>query len=167
MVDHVRTLLINPPSSDGYVRVADPEADAVLALLGATGTDLDAALVDRLLPLALAPDLAWARDVFDPRTRPTSGERSVYRMSYEASDPSGRTVSLALDGVHGKLLGTEGWWTVQRLFTHPDPVVRARLSDLRDAAMGKDGAYALGAVLLACAYRRHVLQGGDAVALGV
>lgn len=70
MVDHIRQLLLNPPSGDGYAHVEDGPSDAVMALFGLGGTYLDAQLVDRLLPLALAPDLAWARDVFDPRLTP-------------------------------------------------------------------------------------------------
>lgn len=84
--------------------------------------------------------------------------RSVYRMSYTASDPSGRKLSLSLDGLHDRLLGKDAWWKTSALFSHQDPLVQQRLNDLRDAALSIDSAYAVGAVLLACAYRRHLLQ---------
>lgn len=90
---------------------------------------------------------------------------SVYRTEYSASDPSGKTVSLSLDGLRDRVLGQEGWWRISGLFSHPDPAVRQRLSDLRAAARSMDAPYALGAVLLACAYRRSLLQGGESVKL--
>lgn len=160
MVDEVRTLLVNPPTGDGYLHVDDGPADTAVTLFGLGGTSLDAQLVDRLLSLALAPDLVWARDVFDPRVTPEA-DQSIYRSTYEVSDLSGQTLSLSLDGLYDRVLGSEGRWRIAALFTHPDKDVGERLTALRDAAFGKDAAYALGAVLLACAYRRKLLQGND------
>lgn len=86
---------------------------------------------------------------------------SVYRSTYEASDPSGATLSLSLDGLYDRIRGQTGWWTASALFSHKDPLVQQRLSALREAAMSMDSAYALGAVLLACAYRRWLLSSDD------
>ena len=158
MVDHVRTLLVNPPTGSGYVHVSDEPADAVMGMVGLTGTYLDAALVDRVLSLAMAPDLEWARDVFDQRVTPPASGSSVYRFRYDVTGDDGTTLSLSLDGLHDRLLGKDAWWRTSALFSHPDPLVQQRLDDLRDAAMSMDSAYAVGAVLLACAYRRHLLQ---------
>lgn len=88
MVDHVRTLLVNPPTGGGYVHVSDEPADAVMGMVGLTGTYLDAALVDRVMSLAMAPDLEWARDVFDQRVTPprSSFEQDRYDVYV---DPNG------------------------------------------------------------------------------
>lgn len=90
---------------------------------------------------------------------------SVYRTEYSVSDPSGKTVSLSLDGLRDRVLGEKGWWRISGLFYHSDQLVQRRLSDLREAAMSMDAPYALGAVLLACAYRRSLLQGDESVKL--
>ena len=107
MVDEIRTLLVNPPTGDGYLHVEDGPSDVAMTLFGLGGTALDAQLVDRLLSLALAPDLAWARDVFDPRVTPAA-DQSIYRSAYEVSDLSGQTLSLSLDGLYDRVLGSEG-----------------------------------------------------------
>lgn len=157
MTDHVRALLQNRGAS----RVKDEPSDRALALFGLGGTAIDDPRIDLLLPLALAPDLSWARDVFDGRTTPPA-PKSVYRAQYELSDNAGHTVSLDLTGLYAEVLGQEGWWTVSPVFSHPDPLVQERLSDLRDAARSMDAQFALGAVLLACAYRRWLLgEGAD------
>ncbi len=148
MVDHVRTLLLNPADKPGYERAEDPEADAALALFGVDGTDK--AAVDAVLPLAMADDLAWCRVHFDKRVLPRA-RTSVYASSGEPS----------LDGLYERVLGHEGRWAVSGLFMHSDPSVASELSEMRAAAFGMDAPYALGAVLLACAYRRLVAQKGD------
>ncbi len=141
MVDHVRTLLIGNTALDG-------ESNGTLALFGITGAGdaADTAVVDAVLPLALADDLAWCRKHFDPRVT------SRPRQSVYASDslPS-------LDGLYDRVLGPEGRWTASGLFMHADPAVSSELAGMREAAFGMDAPYALGAVLLACAYRRLVV----------
>lgn len=158
MKDHIRHLLVNDGSVPGLVKVTDQAADDVMRLFGATGDITDGAVVDAVLPLALAPDLSEFRSEFDRRVTP-SVTGSVYRHEYAACDDA-KCVSLLLNGVYSRVLGLEGWWTTSRLFSHRDPAVQAVLSSLRAAAMSMDSVYALGAVLIACAYRRLVLQGG-------
>lgn len=148
MVDHVRTLLVNPSGISGYGHVTDAPADAALRLFGVTGDEVAEAVVDTVLPLALAPDLVSFRRFYDTRTTP-SARKSVYRETY----------AVELDGLYDRVFGSEGWWTVLPVFSHPDPAINANLSEMREAARSLDSAYALGAVLLACAYRRHILQG--------
>jgi len=149
MTDQVRTLLLNPSGVPGYRRVADAPSDAVMALFGATG-DAAASAVAWLVPLALAPDLSHFRRFYDPRVTPPRPS-SVYRQPASALSPS---------GLYDRVLGREGWWTVAGLFQYGDPAVAAVLSEMRAAAASGDAPYALGAVLLAVAYRRWVLQGG-------
>lgn len=151
MIDEIRTLLLNPPSTPEYRRATDAQSDRVLHLFGLTGdADADAGVVDAVLPLALAPDLASFRDFADGRTTPQP-VRSVYRQ------PAGST---ALDGLYDRVFGRDGWWAVAALFQATDPVVSSRLSALGAAASSADAAYALGAVLVACAYRRRLSQEG-------
>lgn len=151
MVDHVRTLLLNRQDWNGHV--SDPAVNETLALFGVSGLDdsADEAAIDAVLPLAMADDLAWCRSHFDQRvTRRPRG--SVYAAS---AGPS-------LDGLYGRVLGDEGRWKTAGLFIHADPSVASELAKMRAAAFGMDAPYALGAVLLACAYRRLVAQtGGD------
>ena len=154
MIDQVRTLLLNRPDMAGYRRVADVPADTTMALFGVSGLESsaaeDAAAVDRLLPLALAPDLSHFRRFYDPRVTPPRPS-SVYRQSAATLSPV---------GLYDRVLGHEGWWTVSNLFQHADPAVASVLSEMRSAATGGDAPYALGAVLLAVTYRRWILQGG-------
>lgn len=147
MVDHVRTLLINRAGVPGYVRASDPVVDSVLALFGIGEGDADA--VDRVLPLAMAPDLRRFRRFFDQRVTPAA-HGSVYGRSPDA---------LSLDGLRGRVLSGEGWWSVLGLFHSDDPGVAGVLAEMREAAVSPDAPYALGAVLLACAYRRWLLGG--------
>ena len=148
MVDHVRTLLLNPADRAGYEKVSDSEADEALAMFGIDGAN--AADVDAVLPLAMADDLAWCRSHFDQRVLPRV-RTSVYSS---AGEPS-------LDGLYEKVLGHEGRWAISGLFMHSDPSVSSELAKMREAAFGMDAPYALGAVLLACAYRRLVAQNGE------
>ncbi len=152
MVDHVKKLLLNESGARGLRRVSDPPSDAVMALFGVTGEDpvRDSGTVDRLMPLAMAPDLSRFRRFYDQRTTPPLSE-SVYWQPADALSPS---------GLYGRVLGYDGWWRVSALFQHADPGIYAVLSELRDCATSADAPYALGAVLLAVAYRRLVLQGG-------
>lgn len=149
MVDHIRTLLLNPGDRTDYRPVSDATADKVLVLF-ADGA-VDARFVDKVLPLALAPDLVSFRTAFDPRLTPPA-VTSVYRDE---------DTGLDLSGVYARVLGDEGWWTTSLVFNHPDPSVARVLRGLRDAARSQDSAYALGTVLLACAYRRLILQGKE------
>lgn len=87
MVDHVRRLLENPPTGDGYVHVTDGPSDVAMSLFGLSGTYLDVRIVDRILPLALSPDLAWARDVFDQRLTPSGSVKRETFFVYV--DPNG------------------------------------------------------------------------------
>lgn len=154
MIDQVRTLLLNRPDTAGYRRAADVPADTVMALFGVSGLESsvseDVTAVDRLLPLALAPDLSHFRRFYDPRVTPPRPS-SVYRQAAATLSPS---------SLYDRVLGHEGWWTVSNLFQHADPAVASVLSEMRSAATSGDAPYALGAVLLAIAYRRWILQGG-------
>jgi len=153
MVDHVRTLLLNPDGVAGYRKVRDANADTVLARFGVTGSDGDSeTAVDRLLPLAMAPDLSNFRAFFDQRITPRE-PLSPYRQG------SG---DLSPDGLYAKVLTADGWWDVSGLFQSDDPSAQAVLDDMRAAAVSRDAPYALGAVLLACAYRRFLMQGREA-----
>lgn len=151
MIDEVRTLLLNPAGVAGYRRVADAPADRVMALFGVLTPD-DAAAVDRLMPLALAPDLRGLRRFFDGRTTsmPTG---SVYRDSCLPDVP---------DGLYDTVFGG-GWWAVAALFDAADPVTAGELREFSAAVESADSAYAIGAVLLACAYRRRMLQEGGSL----
>lgn len=149
MVDHIRTLLLNPSGTEGYRKVADEAADRTLALIGLTGGDGDAAVVDALLPLVLAPDLAHFRRFYDQRTTPANAG-SVY-----TSDDA-----VSLDGLYGRLFGQPGWFTTAKVFGAPKPEAFQDLHEMLKAALAADSSYALGAVLLACAYRRQLLQEG-------
>ena len=151
MVDHVRTLLLNPDGVPAYRQVRDKPADDALALFGITGSgSAAAAAVDLVLPLAMAPDLSVFRTCFDQRVTP-SAPSSVYTQTADALSPT---------GLYGKVLQADGWWTVSALFHADRPDALAVLTGLRAAACSQDAPYALGAVLLACAYRRHILQDG-------
>lgn len=150
MLDQIRTLLLNPTDEPGYVHVDDAASAAALGLL-AGDRPVDAAFVDKVLPFALANDLAWARSVFDSRITPRRTP-SVYR-----DDDTG----VSLSGAYTRALTSDGRWKTARVFEHGDPVVYGVLRRLRDAAMSLDSAYAVGAVLIACAYRRLILQGVD------
>lgn len=148
MVDHVRTLLLNRRG------IVDGPSDAVLRLFGvdaaAAGQESrvrDA--VDRVLPLAMAPDLQYFRRFFDQRVTPAE-RGSVYAWSVDELSP---------DGLRGRVLSGEGWWSVLGLFHSDDPGVAGVLAEMRKAALSPDAPYALGAVLLACAYRRWLLGG--------
>lgn len=149
MIDHVRTLLLNPDGVPGYRRVSDSESDAVLELFGFGAGD-DATAVDRVLPLAMAPDLAVFRRLFDDRVTPASGG-SVYSQT---------EATLSVSGLSSRVLSSDGWWRVSALFSPTGSMSADMLSAMRAAASSHDAPYALGAVLLACAYRRFVLQGG-------
>lgn len=149
MVDHIRTLLLNREGVSGYRKVADDAADRTLSLIGIDGGDGDDGIVDAVLPVVLSPDLARFRRFYDPRTTPAAA-RSVYEADGSAS----------LDGVVSRLLGQKGRFTSLSLFTTNNPSAYADLREMRRAAMSKDAPYAVGAVLLACAYRRHLLQTG-------
>jgi len=153
MIDHIRTLLLNPTTHPGYRRVTDAPSDVALSLFGLAndGSAADGSRVDRLLPLALAPDLVSFRTAFDPRRTPTA-KPSVYAQTAD---------TLATPGLHHAVLGSEGWWRISDLFLSDDAALRQTLQGLRDAAASKDAPFALGAVLLACAHRRLKLQGGD------
>lgn len=153
MIDHVRTLLLNPSDVPGYRRVTDDPADAVLARFGLSGNaSTDVVHVARLLPLALAPDLAAFRTTFDPRTTPPA-PTSVYATADAALDPG---------GLYDAVLGDSVRVGLSALFTTTDDGARPTLDGLWAAARCRDAPYALGAVLLACAYRRQLLQGGEA-----
>lgn len=165
MVDHVRTLLINrDDEQSGYKRVSDGPADRVMALFGVTGecAEVDSAAVDLVLPLALAPDLIGFRSRFDTRLTPP-GAGSVYRHEYQACCGGDDCVPLSADGVYQRVLGPNGRGAVLSLFGASDSANYADLAKLREAALSMDGAYALGAVLLACAFRRLVLLEGGKV----
>lgn len=153
MVDQVKKLLLNMSGVPGMRKVSDAPSDTVMSLFGVTGADSDADsgadVVERLLPLALAPDLAAFRRFYDGRTTPAAAS-SVYRTAAAGLSP---------DGLYERILGRDGWWKASALFQHADPAVYAVLADMRDGVTGKDAAYALGAVLLAVAYRRWILQG--------
>ena len=149
MIDQVRTLLLNPDGVPGYRRVADAPSDAVLRRMGLSGdAEADAAAVDRLLPLAMAPDLARFRRCFDSRTSPAHTP-SVYNAA-----PGD------LEGLYAAVLAGDGWWAASALFSFDDPSAADTLAAMRFAASSHDAPYALGTVVLACAYRRLLLQGG-------
>lgn len=151
MVDHIRTLLVNGTGS-GYSPVSDEPSDRALTLFGLTGVpETDAAIVDVILPLALTPDLSWFSSRFDPRQTPPV-KASVYRTDY--------TTSASFDGLYDRVLGPEGRWVVLSVFSASDPSIRAELARLRASFLSLDGPYALGAVLLACSYRRDILRKG-------
>lgn len=152
MVDQVELLLLNKAGVAGYRRVSDAPADGVMQRFGvpSDGSGADASVVSGLLSLALAPDLSRFRRFYDVRTTPRGGA-SVYRQT---------AAQLSVAGLYDRVLGPEGWWVAAELFNHADPGVAAVLADMREAASCADAAYALGAVLLACAYRRWLLQGG-------
>lgn len=105
--------------------------------------------VDRVLPLAMAPDLQAFRRFFDQRVTPAA-RGSVYARSAGGLSP---------DGLRGRVLSGEGWWRVLELFHSDDQGVAGVLAEMREAAVSPDAPYALGAVLLACAYRRWLLGG--------
>ena len=142
MVDHVRTLLLNPDGVPAYRQVRDKPADDALALFGITGSGSAAA--------AAVDFLSVFRTCFDQRVTP-SAPSSVYTQTADALSPT---------GLYGKVLQADGWWTVSALFRADRPDALAVLTGLRAAACSQDAPYALGAVLLACAYRRHILQDG-------
>lgn len=153
MVDQVRSLLINRTSGRDYVQVDDSRSDEVLLRFGVSPTMGDeelASAVDAVLPLAMAPDLATFRRFYDQRVTPVR-TGSVYCTVYGLGGHS-------LTGLYDRVLGPEGWWTTARLFEHDDVETGAVLADMLPAARTKDAAFALGAVLLACAYRRFMLQ---------
>jgi len=151
MVDQVKTLLVNPRGVAGYRHVVDTPSDSVMSLFGVASGAADCeSAVSRVMPLALAPDLARFRRFYDSRVTP-GRTQSVYRQSSDSLSPV---------GLYARVLGSEGWWTVSGLFQHNDPEAYAVLAELRAAASSTDAPYALGAVLLAVAYRRWVLQGG-------
>lgn len=150
MLDQIRTLLLNPTDAIGYTHVDDAASDVALGLLAGDNA-VDAAFVDKVLPFALAPDLAWARSAFDSRVTPQF-TLSVYR-----DDDMG----IDLSGAYTRALTGDGRWKTARVFEYSDPAVYAVLRGLRAAALSLDAAYAVGAVLVACAYRRLILQGGD------
>lgn len=161
MVDHIRTLLINESGVTGYRKVTDVPSDTAMALFGVSGDCTDAAVVDSVLPLAMSADLAPFRTPFDSRVSPGTDTRSVYRHVYTSCGDCGSCISVSLDGVYDRVLGREGWWAISGLFSSDDPLVSANLTALRSAAMSKDAPFALGAVLIACAYRRLIKQSGD------
>ena len=164
MVDHVRTLLVNRADfPTGYDPVEDAPADRVMALFGVSRLckDADVAAVDLVLPLALAPDLAEFRSRFDSRI-PPSAPLSVYRHRYEATC-GGASVPITLDGTYARVFCGEGRLAVRAVLGAGDQAICAELSRLREASMASDGPYALGAVLLACATRRAVLQEGGSL----
>ena len=134
--------------------MSDAPSDAVMALFGVGGgTAADADVVDRLMPLALAPDLLRFRRFYDPRVTPPAPRpvSSVYRQAVDALSPA---------GLYDRVLGPDGWWRAAAVFQHEDPAVAAVLGEMQEAATSGDAPYALGAVLLAVAYRRWLLQGG-------
>jgi hypothetical protein len=141
MIDHVKTLLLDAGAA------SDGPADAVLALFGIGVGGDDADIVDRLLPLALAPDLRRFRRFFDRRVTP-SPAGSVYSRAADGLSP---------DGLWRRVLASDGRWLVSALFRHDDREAADVLADMRAAAFSHDAPYALGAVLLACAYRRWLL----------
>ena len=149
MTDPVKTLLLNKSGVSGFRHVADAPSDVVMARFDIDGDGIDA-VVDRVLPLALAPDLSRFRKFYDPRITPQR-PLSVYRQPAETLSPA---------GLYSHVLGYDGWWSAAALFQHADPAVAAVLGEMRAAAMSGDAPYALGAVLLAVAYRRWLLQGG-------
>ena len=101
----------------------------------------------------MAPDLSRFRAPFDPRVTPAPQE-SVYTQSADSLSPS---------ELHARVLSSDGWWAMSGLFQSTDPAALAFLDDMRLAAACRDAPYALGAVLLACAYRRLLAQSGGAV----
>lgn len=108
MVDQIRRLLENPPTGDGYVHVTDGPSDAAMSLFGLSGTYLDVGIVDRILPLALSPDLAWARDVFDPRlTPPGSVKRETFFVYVDPNGGEGGSSDVtSFPRIHGELTVT-------------------------------------------------------------
>lgn len=142
MIDQVKTLLLNPVGVSGYRHVADAPSDVVMGLF-----DVD---TDRILPFAMSPDLLCFRRFYDQRTTPPR-QSSVYRRP--ASE-------LSVSGLYDRVFGRDGWWKVAALFQHDDLAVASVLAEMRAAALSGDAVYALGAVLLAVAYRRWLLQGG-------
>ena len=151
MIDHIKTLLLNPDNVPGYRKVTDSTVDAVLARFGITGSSSsDDTAVERVLPLAMAPDLACFRGPFDKRVTPRDPE-SPYRQTGD---------SLSTGSLYADVLTGDGRWVVSGLFQVRDMSVQSVFDDLHDAAFSRDAPYALGAVLLACAYRRLILQGG-------
>lgn len=151
MVDHIRILLLNPTGLPEYRHVTDSAADAVMGLFGVRGDDsaADSSTVSRLLPLVYADELVHFRRFFDHRVTPAA-PMSIYRTAATELSPA---------GLHKSILGVDGWWVVTRLFMSDDPIVFNNLQEMREAATSYDAPYALGAVLLACAYRRLILQG--------
>ena len=160
MVDHIRTLLLNPEGTPGYRKVSDAPSDKVLTLFGFSGKcqESDEALADALVPLALCADLAEFRTAFDGRVSPPHRARSVYRSVYCDQECTDCT-AVSLDGLHDRVFGQEGRWALAPLFQHDDPSLMLTLSSLRSCTRVPDGPYALGAVLIACALRRLFLQG--------
>lgn len=157
MIDHVRHLLIGR-SPDGASLASDYATDAVLSSLGVLKASGAAeVMVDALLPLALAPDLEEFRALFDARRTPAT-PGSVYSTEYSVEG-----VDVSLNEVHSKVFGEEGWFTTAQLFQTQNLALLPTLSRLREAAMTRDSAYALGAVLIACAYRRMLLEKGERV----
>lgn len=151
MTDHIRTLLLNPKDGvPGYRHVSDQQVDAVLRLFGVTGEDTDSVAIDRVMPLALSPELGRFRDVFDSRVSPAS-PGSVYR-------DSGQDHGMASRGLYSSVLTGNGLSSVLQLFSSDDPATGERMYALRDAVLSHDACYALGAVLITCAYRRLLLQ---------
>lgn len=151
MVDHIKTLLLNRDGVAGYRKVNDAPSDAVMSLFGVTGSPDDTIVaVERLLPFALAPDLDRFRRFFDGRVTPQD-HLSPYRQTAD---------TLSVPGLYEKVLEGAGRWAVLGLFRSEDPLVQSVLDEMYDAALCRDAPYAIGAVLIACAYRRLVLQGG-------
>ena len=152
MVDHIKILLLNSDNVPGYRKVVDKAVDAVLKLFGFTGDIThDTTLVDMLMPLVLAPDLAPFRTYFDQRISPLKTVLSVYRHTYDVS----------LTGIWDNVLSDAGWWTTSEIFNSDDQVASAVLAEMRNAARCADAPFALGAVLICCAYRRLLLQGDN------
>lgn len=148
MVDQIRTLLLNPSGVRGYLHVDDSASDNTLLLFGIDGQGSEGT-VDALMPLVLSPDLHMFRGVFDDRVSPAA-VGSVYRSDYGEIP--------AFDQLYARVFSPSGWWTVSSLFVHSDPHVNQQLAQLREAAVSGDSAFALGAILLTCAYRRLLLQ---------
>ena len=120
MVDHIRALLLNSGSVAGCRHVDDGPADAVMARFGVTGSAVsDAVAVDRLLPLAMAPDLSVFRRFFDRRTTPRP-PMSPYSQTDDTLSPS---------GLYASVLTGDGWWDTTGLFmsdvlsTFPSPML--------------------------------------------
>ena len=144
MTDQVRVLLMNPDGYPGYRHVTDDPSDSVMAMFGVDGD------IDRVVPFAMSPDLSRFRRFYDRRVTPP-GRKSIYRRP---------AAELSASGLYGRVMGAEGRWVVAALFQHSDPAVASVLADMRAAAVSGDAVYALGAILLAVAYRRWLLQGG-------